>query len=102
VYTDINTLKCIKCNDIYYDCHTCDEGLDWYDNDKGSFCYKCKYHFCIYCFCHNGIVDDDNEYLCGKCCGMTPEECENYKKNHARRMLNLDLVMLKSRTSFSL
>jgi hypothetical protein len=34
-------LQCPECDDEYYACSRCADGLDWYDNDKGCTCEEC-------------------------------------------------------------
>jgi hypothetical protein len=84
---DKSSWKCTKCSNVYYSCKRCEDenghpfSYDWYDNDKGIFCKKCEFHFCISCWQNVGLFDDsDDEYICENCAIFTKSETEQHKQ----------------------
>jgi DNA-directed RNA polymerase subunit RPC12/RpoP len=70
--------KCAKCEEKYYSCAQCSEGLDWEDNDKGSLCEECGYHLCAGCFFREdseaGFREVDGRIVCDECGKKLEEE----------------------------
>jgi hypothetical protein len=64
---------------------TCQDALDWWDNDKGYLCFNCGRHWCGYrsCSADKGKieVDDDGVVWCGDCWVEKVEKNEKVDKS---------------------
>ena len=73
--------KCETCEEIYYSCIYCDDGLDWSDNDKGFLCCMCDQH-CCGCFpCMDKFRFETDEYGIEVTCG----DCKDKLKKRRKR-----------------